>query len=79
MRSSPGGRIALVVGGLLVAGIALRLVGRVLTPVLPAQLMQALNSGWAMLFGLISPAIAALGAVAILAAVCWVGLGWVRR
>lgn len=67
-----GARVGLVIGGLLLVGIILRLLSKILEPVLPGFLMQALSGGWGMLLGILSPALPAIAAVAILAAVCWV-------
>jgi hypothetical protein len=69
------GRVAAVIGGLLLAGIILRLIVAVLAPVLPPGFMGALTAGWNMLFGIVSPAMGAIMAVVILAAICWVIVG----
>ena len=56
MRNGIGpilGRIFGVVASLLLLGIMLRLVTALLAPVLPAELMQMLTSGWQLLFGLV--------------------------
>ena len=75
MRSGFGpvlGRMVAVVAGLLLVGIVLRLIVAVLQPVLPAQFAHDLASGWGMLYGIVSPAIAPIAAVGILLAVVWV-------
>lgn len=79
MGRSLGARVIAIVGGLLLLGLALRLLGGILKPVLPGTLMQALGDGWNMLYGMVSPAVAAIAAVAILAGICWVALAWLRR
>ena len=79
MGRSAGTRVVAIIGGLLVFGLVLRLLGAVLQPVLPGSLMQTLSDGWTLLYGLVSPAMAAITAVAILAAIVWVILAWTRR
>jgi hypothetical protein len=79
MGRSLGGRVIAVVGGILIVGLALRLLGNILKPVLPGALMQALSDGWNLLYGMVSPAVAAIAAAAILVALCWVVLAWLRR
>lgn len=69
------GRVLLVIAGLLAIGIVLRLLVAVLSPVLPASLMRDLGSGWEMLHGLVSPAMPAIMAVLILAALAFVVMG----
>ncbi|HKR82506.1 MAG TPA: hypothetical protein VJR27_05945 [Candidatus Saccharimonadales bacterium] len=69
------GRIAGAIGGLLFIGIILRLLVAILQPVLPGGLMQAVSSGWDMLFRIVSPALPAIFAVIILGAVVWVIIG----
>lgn len=64
-----------VIAGLLLIGIILRLIVAILQPVLPPGFMGALTAGWNMLFGIVAPAMPAIMAVAILAAICWVVLG----
>jgi hypothetical protein len=54
MRNGIGpmlGRVFGVVAGLMLLGIMLRLVTALLTPVLPAPLMQMLTSGWQLRAG----------------------------
>ncbi len=78
MRNGIGpilGRIFGVVASLLLLGIMLRLVTALLAPVLPAELMQMLTSGWQLLFGLVGGAWAPIAAVLIVCALCWVVLG----
>jgi hypothetical protein len=78
MRSGLGpvvGRVVTVIATLLIAGLVLRLITAVLAPVLPASAMQALTAGWRLLFGLVSPAMAAIVAVAMLGVLCWVLIG----
>ena len=69
------GRVLAVIAGLLLFGIVLRLVGAVLSPVLPARLMRDLGAGVTFLYGIISPAMPAVMAVLILAAVFWILVG----
>jgi hypothetical protein len=79
MGRGPVARAAVVVGGLLVFGIVLRLLTAILSPVLPASLMQSINAGWALLYGIVTPALPAIIAVAILSAIVWAIMGWWRR
>jgi hypothetical protein len=53
-------------------GIVLKLVGSILTPILPPTLMAALSAGESHLFGLVAPAIAPIGALTILAVLIWI-------
>jgi hypothetical protein len=64
-------RIAAVIAGLLFVGICLRLLLGILQPVLPGVLMLALQGGWDMLLSIVSPALPAIAAVGILAALVW--------
>jgi hypothetical protein len=64
-----------VIATLLLVGIVLRLIVAVLAPVLPAQFTHDLTSGWNMLYGMVSPAMAPIMAVLILGALCWVIIG----
>jgi hypothetical protein len=66
------GRVVAVVSGLLLAGIVLRLIVAILQPVLPARLSHDLAAGFDFLYAIVSPAIPAIGAVGILAALVWV-------
>lgn len=66
------GRVVAVIGGLLLAGIVLRLIVAVLQPVLPAKFAHDLAAGFNFLYAIVSPAIPAIGAVGILAALVWV-------
>ena len=78
MRQGNGfilGRIVVVVAGLLVLGLFLRLIAGVLSPILPSPLWQAITTGWNMLFGMVDPALPAIGAVVILGGIIWVFLG----
>jgi hypothetical protein len=79
MGRSLGARIIAVVGGVVLVGLALRLLGNILKPVLPGTLMQALSDGWNLLYGMVSPSVAAIAAAGILVALCWVVLAWLRR
>jgi hypothetical protein len=69
------GRVLLVIAGLFVVGIVLRLIVAVLEPVLPAILMRDLGAGWNFLYGIVAPAMPAVMAILILAAVAWVLTG----
>ncbi|MEC3980406.1 hypothetical protein [Amycolatopsis sp. H20-H5] len=69
------GRVAAVIGGLLLVGIVLRLILAILSPILPSGLMQIVTAGWNTLYGIVSPALPALAAVATLAALVWVLVG----
>ena len=78
MRNGIGpmlGRVFGVIAGLMLLGIALRLLTALLTPVLPGPLMQMLTSGWQLLFGLVGGAWPAIAAVFIISALLWVVLG----
>ena len=79
MGRSLGARIVAVIGGIVLIGLALRLVGNVLKPVIPGLLWQAFSDGWTLLYRMISPAMAAMAAAAILAAFCWVVMAWLKR
>lgn len=68
-------RVIAVIVSLALVGIVLKLIGSILTPVLPTTFMAALSAGWAYLYGLLSPAIPAIGALAILALLIWIILG----
>jgi hypothetical protein len=72
------GRVAAVIGGLLLVGIVLRLIVSILAVVLPPELSHSLVAGWNMLYGIVSPAIAPIVAVGILAAIVWVFVGRMR-
>jgi len=67
-------RVVGVVAGLLLAGIVLRLIAAILSPVLPDAFMRDLGAGWNMLYGIVSPVMAPLMAVLILLALSWVVL-----
>jgi hypothetical protein len=79
MGRGPASRLLVIAGGLLLIGILLRLLMAIFTPILPASLMQDLSAGWQLLHSMIAPAMAPLMAVAILAAVVWMIMGWWRR
>ena len=66
------GRVVTVIFVLLGAGIVLRLIVAVLQPVLPAKFAHDLAAGFDFLYSMVSPAIPAIGAVGILAAIVWV-------
>lgn len=68
-------RIAAIITGLLLVGIVLRLMVAILSPVLPSQLSSDLVSGWNTLVSIVSPALAPIFAVAILAAIIWIIIG----
>jgi len=55
------------------------LVSNILKPVVPGLLWQAFSDGWGLLYRMVSPAMAAIAAAAILAAICWIVLAWLRR
>ncbi|HEX3783104.1 MAG TPA: hypothetical protein VHX38_25840 [Pseudonocardiaceae bacterium] len=69
------GRIVAVIAGLLVLGIALKLIMGILSPILPVGLMQIVSGGWNALFGIVGPALPATTAVLILGALCWAFIG----
>jgi hypothetical protein len=69
------GRVLAVIGGLLLIGIVLRLIVAILSPVLPEWFLAALTGGWWTLFGILSPAMAPIMALAILIAIVWVVVG----
>lgn len=64
-----------VIGGLLLIGIVMRLIVAILSPVLPVWFMDSLTGGWSTLFGIVSPAMAPIMALAILIAIVWVVVG----
>jgi|GEM_PF-5281810 len=75
MRGSIGGvltRVITVIAVLALVGITLKLIVAILTPILPAQFMAALSAGESQLYGLVAPAIAPIGALAILALLVWI-------
>lgn len=69
------GRVVIVIAVLLLVGLVLRLVVGILQPVLPSRLLHDLGSGFDMLYGMVSPAMAAIMAVVILVALVWVITG----
>ena len=80
MGQSPGGRVLTVVGALVLVGLTLRLIVGVLRPVLPAQLMQGLGSGWQLLYGIVAPSVPYAAAIGMVWLVVWVLTGrWRRR
>ena len=68
-------RIITVLAVLVLVGIVLKLLVAILSPVLPAWAMEALSAGWGLLLSVVSPALAAIAALTILAAVVWVFAG----
>jgi hypothetical protein len=81
MHRGPGPvlvRIAGIVGGLLVAGLLLRLIVAMLSPILPRQLSQGLVAGWDLLYGMVLPAAAPIFAVLIVALIIWAIVGRLR-
>ncbi|WP_143765529.1 hypothetical protein [Catenulispora acidiphila] len=68
-------RVLTVIAGLALVGIVLKLIGSILTPILPASFNAALSSGLAHLVTIVSPAIPAIGALAIIALVLWIITG----
>ena len=79
MGRGPASRLLLITGGILLGGISLRLLMAIFAPVLPESLMKDLSAGWEMLYNMVSPAMAPIMAIAILAAFVWVVMGWWRR
>jgi len=73
--SSILGRVAAVIGALLLLGLFLRLLMLILQPILPPSLMTPLSNGWSILMALVGPALGPLAAVGILAALVWVIIG----
>jgi hypothetical protein len=74
MRNQVGlvaGRALAIIGGLLVVGVALRLIGAILAPVLPDGLMRDLRAGWNLLYGIVAPAMPPMLAVLMLVGICW--------
>jgi hypothetical protein len=69
------GRVLAVLGGLVLAGIVLRLVVAVLQPILPAFLMGGLGAGFTTLMNIVSPALGPIAAILILAIMCWIFVG----
>ncbi|MEY9861526.1 hypothetical protein ABH935_007167 [Catenulispora sp. GAS73] len=68
-------RVLIAISGLALAGLVLKLIGSILTPILPASFNSALSSGWTYLLGLVNPALPAIGALAILALLLWIVAG----
>lgn len=79
MQRSPVVRVLAIIGGLIVFGIALRFIGLILTSLLPHDLMVILSEGWQLLYSVLSPALVAVAAVAILASTVWIAWAWIRR
>jgi hypothetical protein len=78
MRAGLGpvvGRVVAVVGGLLLVGLAIRLILAMLLPILPASFMSAVTAGWNTLFGMVGPALPAIAAALILGAIVWIIIG----
>jgi hypothetical protein len=78
LRSGVGsilGRVVAVIAGLLLVGLAIKLILAILSPVLPVAFMQVVTGGWNMLFGMVGPALPAIMAAIILGALCWVFIG----
>ena len=69
------GRMVAIVAGLLLAGLAMKLILAILSPTLPVGFMQVVTGGWNMLFGMVGPALPAIMAAIILGALCWVFIG----
>ncbi|GAA2736061.1 hypothetical protein [Actinocorallia aurantiaca] len=75
MRGSSSGlltRTITAIAGLVLVGIVIKLVGSILTPLLPPVFLAALTDSWAYLYALVSPAIGPLGAATILALLIWI-------
>jgi len=70
-----GSRVLSVIAGLALVGIVLKLVGAILSPILPAQFKAALSEGLAWLFAQVGPAVPAIGALAVLALLLWIITG----
>jgi len=70
--------VIIIIATLLIAGIVLRLLMAVLTPVLPAKFSEGIAAGWGMLLDMVSPAMGPIMALGILVAVVWIVTG-VRR
>lgn len=68
-------RIISVIIILLVVGIVLQLVVAILSPVLPDQFQHDLGSGWDLFYGMISPIMAPIMALAIICALWWIFTG----
>jgi hypothetical protein len=78
MRHTPSailGRVVTVVAVLVLVGLIIRIVGAILSAVLPDALVLDLNSGFNMLYGFVSPGMAAIMAGVILVALVWVITG----
>lgn len=68
-------RVIAVILAVLLIGIILQLIGAILNPVLPDQMMHDVTSGFDMLYGIVSPAMAPIMAIVILLALCWIIVG----
>lgn len=78
MRFSVGAIVGRIVVGLalvLLAAIVMRLVAAMLGPMLPPRFISGVEAGWDLLASAISPGIAGLMALAIVAAAWWVIAG----
>lgn len=69
------GRFIAAIGIILLVGVVLRLIVGILEPVLPAGFMHDLSSGWGLLYSILSPALAPIYALLIVAGFIWVAIG----
>lgn len=68
-------RVIGVIAVLLLLGILLKLIGAMLTPLLPPILLHDLGVGGHLLYSVASPALPAVMAVVILGALIWIIIG----
>lgn len=68
-------RVLMVVGATLVAGLVLRLIAAMLSPVLPPLLVRDFGKGWDLLYRMVEPAMPAVMAVGIVCVLWWVITG----
>jgi hypothetical protein len=68
-------RVVAVLGVLLLFGLACQLAAAMLGPVLPEKLVAAIDEGWSLLTGIVSPAIGGFMALCIVATAWYVIVG----
>ncbi len=68
-------RVIGVIAVLALVGILLRLIGAMLTPLVPPILLRDLGAGGQLLYSVASPAVPAVMAVVILGALIWIIIG----
>ncbi len=79
MGRGPVARAVVVLAVLVFVGVVVKLVMMVLGAVLPRWLMDFLGAGFRMLYEMVSPALPAIAALVIVAAIAWTAVAWWRR